>query len=274
MTKDEPEVPIVMCFSGNDPTGGAGIQADIEALASMGCHAAPVITAITVQDTQDVQGYSPCDLTGITEQARAVLEDMPVDAFKIGMLGSVEAVEAVHSILRDYRDIPVVFDPVLASGAGTSLVDEDFIDAICELILPETTVFTPNSMEARAIAHEADNLEACAQELLDLGCEYVLITGSHENTEKVHNVLYANHRQLDDFAWERLPHSYHGSGCTLASSLAGLLAQGLDPLAAVHEAQQYTWQALKHGRRMGMGQYLPNRFFWAGDEEQNLDEEE
>jgi hydroxymethylpyrimidine/phosphomethylpyrimidine kinase len=264
--EEKNDVPVVMCFSGSDPTGGAGIQADIETLASMGCHAVPVITAITVQDTQDVQGFSPCDLTMITEQARAVLEDMPVDAFKIGMLGSTEAVEAVHSILRDYPDVPVVFDPVLASGAGTTLVDEDFIDAIVALLIPEATIFTPNSLEARAIAHEADNPEACAHELLDMGAEYVLITGTHENTEKVRNVLYTNHRQLDAYEFERLPHSYHGSGCTLASAIAALLAQGLDPMAACHEAQQYTWQALQAGRRIGMGQYLPNRFFWAQED--------
>ena len=265
-SEDDFDVPVVMCFSGSDPTGGAGIQADIETLASMGCHAVPVITAITVQDTQDVRGYSPCDLSMINEQARAVLEDMPVDAFKIGMLGSVEAVEAVHSILRDYPNIPLVFDPVLTSGAGTPLARGDFIDAIVSLLLPETTIFTPNSLEARAIAHEADSPEACAHELLDMGAEYVLITGTHENTEKVRNLFFTNHRLLDTFEYERLPHSYHGSGCTLAAGIAGLLGQGLDPLAAVHEAQEFTWQALKHGRRVGMGQYLPNRFFWAQHE--------
>lgn len=273
MTEPDNEIPVVMCFSGNDPTGGAGIQADIEALASMGCHAAPVITAITIQDTQDVQGFSPCDLTMITEQARAVLEDMPVAAFKIGLLGSAEAAEAIHTILRDYPAIPVVFDPVLASGAGTELADEDLKGAMCSLLLPQTTVFTPNSQEARELAHEADTLDACAHELMDLGAEYVLITGSHENTPKVVNTLYCNQRQLDSYSWERLPHNYHGSGCTLASAIAGLLAQGLDPMAAVHEAQQYTWHSLSAARRVGMGQYLPDRFFWAHSPDDDKDDE-
>ena len=256
-------LPVVLVFAGNDPTGGAGIQADIETLASMGCHAAPVITAITIQDTQDVKGYFPLDMPTVIEQARAVLEDMPIAAIKIGMLGSVDAIEAVATILKDYPDVPVIFDPVLASGGGAELADGEMIEAISRLLLPKTTVLVPNSLEARSLAREADVLDACAQELLDMGCEYVLITGSHEQTEKVVNTFYGNNRVLDTFAWERLEGSYHGSGCTLASAIAGLIAQQLDPLSAVHEAQEYTWKTLQSGYRVGMGQLLPDRFFWA-----------
>ena len=260
-------VPVVMALSGNDPTGGAGIQADIEALASMGCHTAPVITALTVQDTQGVQRFQATDCTLLVEQARAVLEDMPVAAFKIGMIGSVENVECIHSLLTDYPQIPVVLDPILSAGGGGSLADDEMEDALRTLLLPQTTILTPNSIEARALASEADTLDACAQELLDLGCEYVLITGTHEHSPTVENRLYAEHRRLETFTWERLPGSYHGSGCTLASSIAGLLAQGLEPFSAVHEAQEYTWETLQQGYRIGMGQLLPNRLFWARDPE-------
>jgi hydroxymethylpyrimidine/phosphomethylpyrimidine kinase len=128
----------------------------------------------------------------IVEQARAVLEDMPVSAFKIGMLGSVEAAEAVHSILADYPDIPVVLDPVFAAGGGAPLADAELIDVINKLLLPVTTIAVPNSAEARLLAKEADVLEACAQEIMDTGCEYVLITGGHEPTEKVQNMFYGN----------------------------------------------------------------------------------
>ncbi len=268
--------PAVMAFSGNDPTGGAGIQADIEALASMGCHATPVITSLTIQDTQDIQGYVPIDASLLVQQARAVLEDMPIAAFKIGMLGSVEVIEAVHSILIDYANIPVVLDPVLIAGGGSEIADEEMIDAIATLLLPQTTILTPNSIEARLLAHEADSLEACAQELLEMGCEYVLVTGTHEATTDVTNTLYGNRRQLESFTWDRLPETYHGSGCTLASAIAGLLAQGMDPLSAVHEAQEYTWESLRAGYRLGMGQHLPNRLFWARDEteEASGDEED
>ena len=266
MNEDTSPVPVVMSFSGNDPSGGAGIQADIEALVSHGCHTAPVITALTIQDTNDILGYTPLDTALIVEQARTVLEDMPVSVFKIGLLGSSEAVEAVHSVLTDYPDIPVVLDPVLTTGNGSELADDEAIEALSSLLLPQTTVLTPNSLEARTLAPEADTLDACAMALLEHGCEFVLITGSHENTPTVQNSLYGNHRLLETFNWDRLNNTYHGSGCTLASSIAGLLAQGLEPFTAIHEAQEYTWQALQQGYRIGMGQYLPNRLFWAREE--------
>jgi len=267
MTEQE-SPPVVVTFSGVDSTGGAGIQADIESLASIGCHAAPVATAVTVQDTQNIKSYAAVEGGLVIEQARAVLEDMTVDAFKIGMLGSVENVEAVHGVLTDYGDIPVVLDPVILAGGGGLLADEEVIEAMVNLLFPLATVLTPNSREARALSPEADSLEACAQELLEIGCEYVLITGTHERTTEVINTLYSNRRLLESYAWERLPNSYHGSGCTLAATIAGLLAHGLDPVAAVHEAQDFTWQSLKHGYRVGMGQHLPNRFFWAESEEE------
>jgi hydroxymethylpyrimidine/phosphomethylpyrimidine kinase len=264
----ESTIPAVMCFSGLDPTGGAGIQADIETIGSMGCHAAPIITALTVQDTRAVNRFVAVDPMLLIEQARAVLEDIPVAAFKLGMLGSVENIEAIHSILVDYPDIPLVLDPVMVAGGGGELADDAIITAMKTLLLPQTSVLTPNSMEARRLAPEADTLAACGQELLDMGPEYVLITGGHEPGPYIENQLYANHRQLETFTWERLPHQYHGSGCTLASGIASLLAQGLDPFAAIHEAQEFTWESLQQGFRLGMGQYLPNRLFWARGEEE------
>ncbi|MEJ2142558.1 MAG: hydroxymethylpyrimidine/phosphomethylpyrimidine kinase [Gammaproteobacteria bacterium] len=262
----ETPLPVVMSFAGTDPTGGAGIQADIETIISMGCHACPVVTAITVQDTQNLQRFKSVDSSLLVEQARAVLEDIPVDTFKIGMLGSIENIEVLHTLFIDYPDIPVVLDPVLAAGGGREMASNDMLAAMVELLLPLTTIITPNSIEARKLAHNADSLDACAVELQEMGCEYVLITGSHENTEHVQNRLYGNHRLLETFTWERLAHNYHGSGCTLASAIAALLAQGLEPFMAIHEAQQYTWETLQHANRIGMGQWHPNRLFWARDD--------
>ncbi len=260
-------IPVVLCFSGLDPTGGAGIQADIEAITSMGCHPAPVVTALTVQDTQNFMRYESCDPLLLVEQARAVLEDMPVQTFKLGMMGSTSIIEAVHSVLIDYPDIPVVFDPVLSAGAGGALIDNDAIDSMRDLLLPQTSVLTPNSLEARTLAPQADTLTACAEALQDMGCEFVLITGGHEHTEDITNTLYGNHRELEQFHYTRLPHQYHGSGCTLAASIAGLLAQGLEPFTAIHEAQTFTWEALHQAYRTGMGQWIPNRLFWAREHE-------
>ncbi len=259
-------IPITLVFAGNDPTGGAGIQADIEAIASMGGQAAPVITALTVQDSQDVKRVEPVEAGLVIEQARAVLEDMPINAIKIGLLGSIEVIGSIHTILSDYPDIPVVLDPILRAGGGATLANQEMEAAMIELLFPYTTILTPNSNEARQLAPEADTLDACAQEILSDGCEFVLITGTHENTDTVDNTLYGNMRRLETFSWERLPHSYHGSGCTLASAIAGLMAQGLEPFTAIHEGQEYTWEALKNGYRTGMGQHQPSRLFWARDE--------
>lgn len=266
MVTDRNTPPVVLVFAGHDPSGGAGIQADIESLASQGCHTAPVITALTIQDTQDVSGFTAVDPADVIAQARSILEDMPVSIFKIGMPGSIENIEVIHTILADYPEIPVVFDPILASGRGTALGGHELIQAMKTLLLPVIKVLTPNSHEARALAPEADTLDACALALLDHGVEYVLITGTHENTPHVINKLYNGHQCLESFTWDRLPHTYHGSGCTLAASIAGLLAQGIEPFAAIHEAQHFTWNALQQGYRPGLGQHLPNRFYWANGE--------
>lgn len=263
-------IPVVLCFSGLDPTGGAGIQADIETITSMGCHPAPIITALTVQDTQQFSRYQSSDPLLLVEQARTVLEDMPVQAFKLGMLGSSEIIQAIHSVLIDYPEIPVVFDPVLSAGAGGALIDDDAIDSLRSLLLPQTSVLTPNSLEAKVLAPAADTLTACAEALQEMGSEFVLITGGHEAGDEVVNSLYGNHRRLEQFHYARLPHHYHGSGCTLAAGIAGLLAQGLEPLTAVHEAQTFTWEALRQAYRTGMGQWIPNRLFWAREHDETV----
>lgn len=250
------------------------MQADILTIASMGCHPLSVVTAITVQDTSGVDDVLPIDSEWVVDQARAMLEDVPVAAFKIGLLGSVENIAAIAEVLADYPDVPLVLDPVLASGRGDELADEDMLDAMRELLIPQTTIITPNSMEARRLALDEDNeeddpaLDECAKRILHLGCEYVLITGAHEQTPKVINTLYGERGIVSRENWARLPGIYHGSGCTLASAIAALLAQGVDVPEAVKEAQEYTWQALNAGFRPGMGQHIPDRLFWARGEEE------
>ncbi|MCF6338165.1 MAG: hydroxymethylpyrimidine/phosphomethylpyrimidine kinase [Gammaproteobacteria bacterium] len=260
--------PVVMSFAGTDPSGGAGLQADIETLISMGCHATSVVTAVTVQDTQQLFRYQAMSPTLLIEQARTVLEDVPVSAFKIGMIGSAENAEAIQSILLDYPDIPVVLDPLISAGGGGELANDELIDAMVNLLFPLTTVLTPNSEEARIFAPEADTLDACAQELLELGSEFILITGSHENTPHVINSLYSESRLLESYTWDRLPGSFHGTGCTLAAAIAGLLAQDLPMTSAILEAQEFTWETLNNSYRIGMGQNIPNRLFWARDDDE------
>jgi len=273
--------PIVLSFAANDPTGGAGLQADLLTIASMGCHPLSVMTAITVQDTTGVDDVMALDPEWIADQARAVLEDMPVHAFKIGLLGSVEIIAAIAEVISDYPHIPLVMDPVLTSGRGDELANDEMIDAMRELLLPQVTILTPNSLEARHLAQQDDDssdnkldLSLCAQRLLHMGCEYVLITGTHENTAQVTNTLFAADGIVRTDHWERLEHTYHGSGCTLASAIAASLANGLSISESVLEAQDYTWHTLQAGFRPGMGQYIPNRLFWVRDIEDDHDHDE
>jgi hydroxymethylpyrimidine/phosphomethylpyrimidine kinase len=258
-----PAPPVVLVFAGSDPTGGAGIAADVLTLASLGCHAAPVVTAVTAQDTAGVKQFDLVDPELVIAQARAVLEDMPVAAVKTGMLGSTATVAAVESIMRDYPRLPLIVDPVQASDRGDALSAEALDDALRALLIPRALLVTPNSLEARALAPSADTLDACAQDLLSLGAQYVLITGTHEPSAKVQNRLYGNRRLLDTFTFERLPNSYHGSGCTLAAACAGVIAHGLDPVNAITQAVHFTYDCLRHAYRAGMGQLLPDRLYWS-----------
>lgn len=266
-----------MTFSATDPSGGAGLQADLMAVVSMGCHPASVVTGTTVQDTTGVSEFVAIEADRVDDQARTILEDMPVAAFKIGVLGDVETVAAVAEIVSDYPDLPVVLDPVLSSGRGDVFADEETLSAMRELLLPQVTLITPNSYEARRIAAQPEGddeerddgrrltLDAAAAKIVELGAGFVLITGTHEATREVENVLYGDEdgRRLRSDTWKRLPGSYHGSGCTLASAIAALLACGVDLEDAVREAQDYTWRTLEAGFRPGMGQWIPDRFFWA-----------
>lgn len=262
--------PVVLSFAASDPSGGAGLQADLMTIAALGCHPLSVTTALTVQDTVGVSGLLAIDADWVEEQARTVLEDMPVAAFKIGLLGSTENLLVIAEILADYPQVPLVLDPVLASGRGDEFADDEMIAALRELLLPLTTILTPNSLEARRLADDPDggpgeehlSLDECALRLLSLGCAYVLLTGTHDNTPRVVNSLYGRDSGLvRSDIWDRLPGCYHGSGCTLAAALAANLASGLPVGEATQAAQEFTWQALASGFRVGMGQYLPDRFF-------------
>jgi hydroxymethylpyrimidine/phosphomethylpyrimidine kinase len=263
--------PIVLAFAATDPSGGAGLQADVLTLASMGCHPLTVVTAATIQDTMGIEEIMALDPEWVADQARCVLEDMPVTAIKIGVLGSIENITAIAEVVSDYPEVPLILDPVLASGRGDELATDEMISALRELLIPQTTIITPNSIEARRLVQEdgedEPDLAECARRLLALGCEYVLITGTHENTTQVVNTLYGQEGVIRTDSWDRLPGSYHGSGCTLASAIAATIANGLNISDAVKDAQEYTWQTLKAAFRPGMGQYIPDRLFWAREDD-------
>jgi len=271
--------PNVLSFAASDPSGGAGSHADVLAIAGMGCHSLPVVTAITVQDTSGVKDFLPLDAQWVTRQAKTILDDIPVHAFKLGVLGSAEIITAIAEILSAYPNVPVVLDPVLASGCGDELTNTVMIETMRTLLLPRVTLLTPNSLEARRltqfdlnkpIGQDNPPLEESAYRLLNMGCKYVLITGTHENTSHVTNSLFTENRCLRSDKWRRLPYNYHGSGCTLSSAIAAILATGQTVDNSVAIAQEYTWHALNAGFRPGMGQHLPNRFFQADKNIRNV----
>jgi hydroxymethylpyrimidine/phosphomethylpyrimidine kinase len=254
--------PIVLCFSGHDPSGGAGIQADIETIISHQCHCCSVITALTEQDSHNVKQVLPQPPDAIIRQAETIAADFAVAAIKIGLIGHVETAAAIRRILLQHPDIPVVLDPVLAAGGGAVLAGQDLYAAIREWLIPLTTVLTPNTPEARQLAQH-QSLSECGKILLAHGADAVLITGTHEPSTQVENQLHTPDHPIQTFYWERLPYSYHGSGCTLSAAIAALLAQGLDVFTAVNEAQDFTWQALAAAYQPGHGQYHPQRLFWV-----------
>lgn len=257
--------PVVLCFSGLDPSGGAGLQADAETLLGLGCHCAPVATVLTVQDTVNASRMVPVVADLMAEQAHCVMADMPVRCFKLGLLGSAVTVKTVSGILRKHADIPVVIDPVSAAGGGYAFAGSETLAAMRELLLPLATIVTPNSVELTQLAPEAGTPDAAAGEVLRRSCRNVLLTGGHESGEYVVNrwfrtVHEATH-EVTEFRWPRLEREFHGSGCTLASAVAGNLALGRDMESALREAQQYTWESLRRAWRAGAGQHLPERGF-------------
>ncbi|UTN77700.1 thiamine phosphate synthase [Pseudomonas aeruginosa] len=251
--------PVVLCLSGHDPSGGAGLQADIEALLAQGCHAAPAVTALTVQDTVNVSDFRVLDREWVLAQANAVLADLPVAAVKLGMLGSLEMVDTVAEILAAHPHLPVVCDPVLRAGGGGALGKGDVGFAMRERLLPRATIATPNLPEARLLADLPEgSADQCAERLLE-HCEHLLITGGHGDESEVHNRLYSRDGSRRTFTCQRLPGSYHGSGCTLASALAGRIALGEALHGAVQSALDYTWRTLRDAESPGHGQYVPRR---------------
>jgi len=243
--------PNVLAIAASDPTGGAGLQADILTLASLGCHPLSVLTAYTVQDTRGVAALHAVPAADLVAQARCVLADAPVLAIKIGVVGSAANAQAIAELLAEHPQVPVVLDPVLASARGDALGDEATQRALRELLLPRATVATPNSMEARTLGGAAA--------MIALGCKYVLVTGTHEPGDDVVNVLHGAAGVMREDRWPRLRGSFHGSGCTLASAIAARLALGDEVPQAVRRAQDYTWCALERGYRPGAGQQVPDR---------------
>ena len=251
--------PVVLIIAGNDPTGGAGLAADIQAVSALGAHPAPVVAALTVQDSRDVSRVEPVDPALVSQQAQAIFADLPVAAVKLGLLADAAVGRAVAALLREHPSLPLVVDPVLRAGGGGLIAEVALIKIYLREIFPRATLVTPNAAEGRSLVPGAADAAAQGAALLALGAAHVLIKGADEATPAVHNLFLSADGSRQEFTWPRLPGVYHGSGCTLASAAAALLALGETPAVAVSRAQDYTWKALQAGWQLGRGQLIPNR---------------
>jgi hydroxymethylpyrimidine/phosphomethylpyrimidine kinase len=244
----------VLSIAGSDSGGGAGIQADLKAFARCGVHGMTALTAITAQNTVAVTAVHTLPGELIVEQVRAVADDIGVDAVKIGMLGTVETIEAVASALDLVPEAPVVLDPVMVAESGARLLDEDAQEALTALLLPRAAVVTPNVPEARALAAAGPepDPEALARAVHALGPAAVVVTGGHR--EQAVDVFFDG-EQLVEIPGERyVDGAAHGSGCTHSSALAACLALGLEPLEAARAAKQIASEAVRDGlRSVGAG---------------------
>jgi hydroxymethylpyrimidine/phosphomethylpyrimidine kinase len=251
-------VPSILCIGGHDPTGGAGIQADIETVTALGGRALTLVTALTAQDTHNISAIEAVRVAFFGEQLDRLLDDIRPDAIKIGLLGSTALVPVLEGLLQGFGG-PVVLDPVLAAGGGFDLDSADLVEAIATRLVPLTGLLTPNRAEARRLSGR-DDADHAARALLKAGAAAIMLTGADEAAgAHVINRLFTATDQTRSFKWPLLPHAYHGSGCTLASACATRLAFGDDLVDAVEQAQRFTWQALRQSTRPGGGQWLPRR---------------
>lgn len=251
--------PNILIIAGHDPSGGAGIQADIEAVAACGGHAATVVTALTCQDTSNVHDVVATDTQFLTDCLARLAEDMSFSAIKTGVLANPAQVRAVAAFVSARPEVPLVVDPVLVAAGGGRLTEDSVGRAMLDEIIPWATLVTPNAREARALCHDEPDLSRCGMRLAADGGK-VLITGGDEATpDTVINRLFDTNGEIEAYEWPRLDGVFHGSGCTLASTVAGLLGQGRAPREAVAAAQQMTWQALADGYSAGRGQKIPDR---------------
>lgn len=255
--------PVLLSFACHDPTGCGGASADIETAASLGCHPLVVITALAARDTRELKELQPVEAALVIEQARALLEDIPVAAIKVGELASVEQAEAIHSILRDYPRLPVVVD---ASSQGVSIHRPAILQAIRTLLLPQTLLLCARPGELQSLAPEGDSPDAKARLLLDSQCKAVQLAGLQHSHDSVTNRLYQAGQKPRDFRWplpEPRAHGILGANPTLSAAATAFLAHGSALAQASEQAQQYAASASLQARRLGMGKLVPNRLFWA-----------
>jgi len=258
----------VLTIAGFDGSGGAGIQADIKTISALGCYATSVLTALPVQNTQGVSNIFPIPIEAVSEQIESILDDIFPDAIKIGMVHTPELVETIAKTLGKYKNVPIVFDPVMVATSGHRLIEEKTIKTIIEKLFPIAHIITPNMDEAGILANmkveTLDDMKIAGEKIKELGCKNILLKGGHLETELITSLLYNNEGHYKTFESAKMKtNNTHGSGCTLSSAIASFIAQGNSIDKAVELAQNYVSDAIYHGFDVetGKGNGPLNHFF-------------
>jgi hydroxymethylpyrimidine/phosphomethylpyrimidine kinase len=271
--------PLILTFGVSDPVGAIGIQADLGAFGALGCHGLSVTTGLLIADSARVEDIDEIDADWLNDQARLILEDMAVAAFKVGALTSIEQASAIAEIVSDYPDVPLILDPFTSNLPDSGLADDDMLIAIRQILVPQATILLLSQVELARMAETwreggADMLLEDVAELTGEGCEYVLVTctgasGSGASVVRS-NTLFNEDGVCAAFDWRHLPGPFTGAGSTMSAAITAFMARGCQLPDAVARAQDYTAMALAHAQRFGMGRLTPNKFFALTSHESNL----
>ena len=251
------EADSVLLFSGLDPSGAAGVSADIETINQFGVTPLPIITTLTAQNTQRVLSLEPTKSSLLELQFKLIDEDISFNTVKIGLLGSPYQVKVISKLLRDRRGVNIVLDPIITSSTEHLLSSNEMIDVMKKELIPLCLILTPNLAELNALAPGLNEESAISS----LNCPWVLLTTSDSSEIQVEHHLYHDSNLIRKFTYKKLPDQYHGSGCTLSSAIAALVALDVGVEDACQKALDYTYQSLLNAKKVGKMQYHPNRTF-------------
>jgi len=249
------EADSVLLFSGLDPSGAAGVSADIETINQFGVTPLPIITTLTAQNTQRVLSLEPIKSSLLELQFKLIDEDIIFNTVKIGLLGSSYQVKVISKLLRDRRGVNIILDPIISSSTEHILSSIEMIDAMKKELIPLCLILTPNLAELNALAPGLNEESAISS----LNCPWVLLTTSDSSEIQVEHRLYHDSNLIRKFTYKKLAGQYHGSGCTLSSAIAALVALDVPVEDACEKALDYTYQSLLSAKKVGKMQYHPNR---------------
>lgn len=262
--------PLILSFGVSDPVGALGVQPDLAAFAALGCHGLSALAGLMVADSARVSQVHEIDSEWMSEQARALLEDMPVAAFKVGAVTSALHLAAIAEIVSDYPDAPLVLDPFLSSVPEYGIDHEDMLYALRAIVIPQATALVLSQAELGRMAElwregegegESSSLAQDVAELTSSGLPYVVITGHCDHDGVCANLLFDASGEIARVPWQPLPGPFIGAGGVWSAAFTACLARGLDAPDALAIAQDYTRGTLEHAQRFGMGKFIPNQSY-------------